>query len=228
MYNLKVKLILLQLICDLNFCFSLSQYRRVGFGHDPPKGATYPYTSQVFIKVTLRENSDSTKKSVTGCTGTVIAPRVVLTAGHCFDDKPPLKIECVSICYGQFVRNKNLTKAPASRWIQHPDYNKGVDLGIVVLTTPISIPCKEMVFPEKWEESSKVLTNHYHTKLCGWGRDQANQQDGKIKLNTVMILIFLGTSLKKYIKIVLFLSLRCVDYWSVDQTSCKLQGSNTW
>lgn len=183
MYNLKLKLLLLQLIIGLSLGQSL--FRRVGFGDDPPHGATYPYTSQVRVKVYFHNDKDAEKSLVSGCTGTVVAPRVVLTAGHCLNDKPPFKVQSVAIRYGGFIRSTNQTKIKTSGWLKHPEYKKQVDLGLIFLSEPVNISCNEMIFPEKWDLSSKVLDNHRHTYMCGWGIDQADQKDGKIKSNTV-------------------------------------------
>lgn len=177
MYNLKVQLLLLRIIFHFHFC--LSQFRRVAYGDDPPAQAAYPFTSQVLIKIILRDNNDPPKRQVFTCSGTVVAPRVVLTAGHCFEDNLPFKVRRVLIHYGQFINDKNITVAPASGWLQHPDYDYGVDLGVVTTIEPILIPCSDVVFLGKWDLST--LDNQRNTFMCGWGRDQMNVTNRKIK-----------------------------------------------
>jgi secreted trypsin-like serine protease len=65
------------------------------------------------------------------CTGTLIAPDVVLTAGHCIDTKPAVVL-VDSVDYGQPGG-----EAIRVKWsLAYPDWQRAYDVGVVVLDHP--------------------------------------------------------------------------------------------
>ena len=70
------------------------------------------------------------------CTGTLVAPEVVLTAAHCISAKNNF------VYFGpRYLGDAGGSTAVVARSYQHPDYatNKDADIGIVVLATPSAL-----------------------------------------------------------------------------------------
>ena len=75
------------------------------------------------------------------CTGTLIHPRVFLTAGHCTDAVEAYGIETVWVNFHQDALNKK-TLLDVEQVITHPDYNWGPtsnphDVGVLILKKPV-------------------------------------------------------------------------------------------
>jgi secreted trypsin-like serine protease len=109
------------------------------------------------------------------CTGTVVAPRVVLTAGHCVED-----IESSSITQPEEIEiatgASNLTKITKSQVIHvaqvvaYPEFNPTKlqgDAGLLILKTPVAAPPIALAGPEDAAlyETGDPLT------IAGWGVD---------------------------------------------------------
>lgn len=84
------------------------------------------------------------------CTGTALAPDVVLTAGHCVVNSESINVKVIT-----GTSPLEFHTIPAAKWVHHPDYNGGrtgamlgefteetaheyKDLGLIVLQTPSS------------------------------------------------------------------------------------------
>ena len=71
------------------------------------------------------------------CTGTLLQPKVVLTAGHCLQDMKGGKV-----LVGEDLKHPKEVRW-IQDWIQHPDYlasdmSKSTDLGLIFLEEPVS------------------------------------------------------------------------------------------
>jgi V8-like Glu-specific endopeptidase len=110
-----------------------------------------------------------------GCTGTVVAPRIVLTAGHCVED-----IESSSI-----VEPTNIAVATGLSNIQHvpldristvaqavvnPNFNPTKlhgDAGLLILTSPVTAPPVELAT----EADAALYEPGDELSVAGWGID---------------------------------------------------------
>jgi hypothetical protein len=95
------------------------------------------------------------------CTGTLLSPTVMLTAGHCTEEggvsnvrtwvKFTPQIQFSTGCHGNLTCLVNYFDNPANGWIKgtaypHPDYDDfnqfpaTYDVGVIKLSTPVSMP----------------------------------------------------------------------------------------
>jgi secreted trypsin-like serine protease len=128
------------------------------------------------------------------CTGTVVAPRVVLTAGHCVED-----IESSSIVEPKLIAVatgvSNLTKIDPSqisrveRVLAYPGFDPTElhgDAGLLILTAPVEAPPIALAGPEDaplYEPGTKLT-------VAGWGIDdrQTGHAPNQLQSATVPII----------------------------------------
>lgn len=104
------------------------------------------------------------------CTGTVVAPKLVITAGHCLADLP--SDAQVAVFYGdQLVQTQGV---PAQSWGAHPDFcatcqEDIYDYGYVVTRDAFNPPFAELITTqEEWDET---MTLGAEVTLVGFGED---------------------------------------------------------
>lgn len=74
------------------------------------------------------------------CTGTLIAPNVVLTAAHCIEDNPPK----ISVYFGTYADQAAASEwKKVKEWHHHPSYphpyiNEGHDCAVLILDAPVT------------------------------------------------------------------------------------------
>jgi secreted trypsin-like serine protease len=105
------------------------------------------------------------------CTGSVIAPRVILTAAHCTMDE-----NGVSVIDGFAIPGviDALDDASERGWdmdylLPHPDYNPMTfvnDVALVVLASPTSAPAMPLIAP--WQDG--LVVGGAPATIAGWGR----------------------------------------------------------
>ncbi|HEX4305136.1 MAG TPA: serine protease [Solirubrobacterales bacterium] len=125
------------------------------------------------------------------CTGTVVAPRVVLTAGHCVED-----IESSSIVEPSLIAVatgvSNLKKIPheqiskVERVLAYPSFNPTElhgDAGLLILTAPVSAPPVALATGEDASlyEPGDVLT------VAGWGIDDRKTEHAPNQLQSAAV-----------------------------------------
>jgi secreted trypsin-like serine protease len=107
------------------------------------------------------------------CTGTVISPSLVLTAGHCVEDietgrkTPPGQY--VVVTGSSDIRNSALRQVSrVSRTIINPNFNRFKvhgDAGLLVLATPTTAPPVALAGPA----DAALLAPNTPTWIAGWG-----------------------------------------------------------
>jgi secreted trypsin-like serine protease len=107
------------------------------------------------------------------CTGTVIAPTLVLTAAHCVEDiitgrKTPVG-QYVVVTGSRDIRDPALRQVSrVKRAIAYPAFNRFKvhgDAGLLVLATPTSVPAVALAGPE----DAALLAANTPTWIAGWG-----------------------------------------------------------
>jgi len=107
------------------------------------------------------------------CSGTVISPDLVLTAGHCVEDiesgKKTPAAQYVVVTGSSDIRNSSLRQvSKVSRTILDPDFNRFKvhgDAGLLVLATPTTAPAVALAGPT----DAALLAPNTPTLIAGWG-----------------------------------------------------------
>lgn len=116
------------------------------------------------------------------CTGTVVAPRLVLTAGHCLRDIPPAA--GVHVYFGDEITPS--MSAPATDWAIHPDFCADCkedifDYGYLTLGVDFTVPggyLLPIVDQDEWDEA---IAPGAEVTLVGYGEDPAQEESIGIK-----------------------------------------------
>lgn len=132
------------------------------------------------------------------CTGTLVAPTVVVTAAHCLQDwwGNPIPASQVRVVYGYTEPESAPTSAlrAVSTAKSHPDYNpwaatdadgmgKTNDIGIVVLTAPVDNGIVTPILPASDVDSTLVAGTDVH--VVGYGVNNLSTQEGGILYKAV-------------------------------------------
>lgn len=122
------------------------------------------------------------------CTGTVVAPRVVLTAGHCVEDvesgslvEPNLIGVATGVSNLQKIAKANISQV--ERVLVNPDFNPSKlqgDAGLLILSTPVTatpIRLATAADASLYEAGTEV-------QIAGWGLDEFGSEHRPNQLQT--------------------------------------------
>ena len=167
--------------------FAGSQAQAVTFGEnvsEPSEEA--PWVVSIWVSPT----GDVGQVSY-GCTGTLIAPDVVLTAAHCVFENGSYFVK-----YGATTLEEEVELIPASNTWAHPRYNPtkfANDIGLIKLSEPVALK----VFPNIGNKSiAKAVNARSKFTLFGWGRNQ-NDRSPEL-LGTTKLLNLDRMAVKEY------------------------------
>ncbi|MGV1050291.1 MAG: S1 family peptidase [Solirubrobacterales bacterium] len=122
------------------------------------------------------------------CTGTVVAPRVILTAGHCVEDIESGTIApAAGFAVATGVANLNqVAKVDisfVSQALVFPGFNPGKlqgDAGLLILTSPVSAPAIAIATAP----DAGLLAAGTPLTIAGWGLRSAKAKDAPAQLQT--------------------------------------------
>jgi secreted trypsin-like serine protease len=125
------------------------------------------------------------------CTGTVVAPRVVLTAGHCVEDIESSSItqpEQIAVATGvsnlRKIAKDQITRV--SQVLAYPEFNPAKlqgDAGLLILQTPVAAPPIALAGAEDSAlyEAGDPLT------IAGWGIDERGTEHAPNQLQAAHV-----------------------------------------
>ncbi|KYG64490.1 hypothetical protein AZI85_03490 [Bdellovibrio bacteriovorus] len=133
-------------------------------------------TTEASRSVILVEMTNRFGQGLGFCTGTLIGPHTVLTAGHCFDKQRLPSLSGVNIIfttkkYSMYQRSAVARKA--SDWEIHPDYNstkKLYDHDIAVVRFEVSIP--DGFQPVDFDTDRRTDYSNEEVYVYGYGRSK--------------------------------------------------------
>lgn len=139
----------------------------------------------------IEGNLDGTGGFPFSCTGTVIAPRVVLTAGHCTDDldaellnKPSGYLVATGVANHRHVPSDHVFHV--SRVLLYPGFNSTFihgDAGLLILSRPTSAPA----IPLAGAGDGALYTGGTPIEIAGWGLADPNKEDGPALLQAAKL-----------------------------------------
>ncbi|HEY4243061.1 MAG TPA: trypsin-like serine protease [Kofleriaceae bacterium] len=116
------------------------------------------------------------------CTGTLVAPTVVLTAGHCYDTGKGSLPDHVLIGTNDLATPSAGTVIAIQRGIQYPNYSANYDVTVLVLATPATQAPRAIADGwAKWD-----ITNGAMVNFVGWGSTDMNGNDYPDQLQEAM------------------------------------------
>jgi hypothetical protein len=131
------------------------------------------------------------------CSGTVVAPEVILTAGHCGEDSETGEIDSAA-GYTVVTGNVDWANSPrqiskVSRVVVDPDYNRNLltdDASLLILSSPTTAPAIALASSP---EDDALLQPGALATIAGWGETFAGDEELTERLRTAETLVQSGT-----------------------------------
>ncbi|MEZ4240417.1 MAG: S1 family peptidase [Myxococcota bacterium] len=113
-----------------------------------------------------------------GCTGTLIGPEVVLTAGHCVRD-----LNVTHVIVGSKDSNSNQGEVIAvQRAIEYPNSQRSLDVSVLLLASPSSYPPRALAIECILDD---YLEDGVDVQIVGFGAATERGTDHNTRLNEV-------------------------------------------
>lgn len=120
------------------------------------------------------------------CTGTVVAPRVILTAGHCVEDIEagaitPASSYAVATGVANLAQVNRANISAVSEAVVFPGFNPSKlqgDAGLLILTAPVAAPA----LPLASSSDSALLKAGTPLSIAGWGVTNAKAKEPPAQL----------------------------------------------
>jgi secreted trypsin-like serine protease len=146
-----------------------------------------PTTIEDFPSLAYIQAEESTDQGF-ACTGTVIAPRVILTAGHCVEDIETGKLTpardyrvATGVANLKDVTPENVFKV--TRTLTFPGFDPGAtrgDAGILILARPTAAPTLALA----GAADAALMAAGTPVQIAGWGLEHANDANAPTNLRT--------------------------------------------
>jgi secreted trypsin-like serine protease len=128
-----------------------------------------------------------------GCTGTVVAPRVILTAGHCVEDIATLAIYpasgyAVATGVADISQVHRQDISLVSQAVIYPGFSPFTlhgDAGILILTAPVTAPA----LPLASASDSALLQVRTPISIAGWGVTSSGAKEPPAELQSASTVI---------------------------------------
>lgn len=139
-------------------------------GGNAPSIAEYPWLAFIKGETELFPGTGTVPFS---CTGTVVAPRVVLTAGHCIEEEGeyatnPASGYRVTTGIADVSKRTSANVSSVSRVMFYPSFLSAkvqLDSGLLILSAPVSAPALALATPG----DSALLVGGTPISIAGWG-----------------------------------------------------------
>ena len=142
-------------------------------GGSPATIAAFPWLADI--------QGEESPGSFFGCTGTVVAPRVILTAGHCVEDLESSTVYPAS-GYGVATGIADVSQLQpqnvslVSKVLVYPGFSTATlrgDAGLLILSAPVSAPA----LPLATGSDSSLLQPQTSLTIAGWGLTEGGAKE---------------------------------------------------